>query len=83
VSSPGADHPKDFTEPQDPFLGSGSAEDDVLVRDSRKAKAPAVQPQGQTVEPFLLTQESEAFREDVSDPSVFVLFSGARSALLI
>ena len=70
VSSPGADHPKDFSEPQDPFLGTESAGDDVLIRDSRKAKAPAAQPQGQTAGPFLLTQESEAFMEDVSDSSV-------------
>ena len=76
VSSPGADHSKERVEPQYPLPSSGDAGDDALVRDSRKAKAPAAQSQGQTVGPFLLTQESEAFREDVSNPSApFLLFS--------
>ena len=74
VIYPGADHSNEFVEPQDPFPGSGNSRDDVIVRDQRKAKAPAAQPQGQTVGPFLLTQESEAFREDVSNSFVFLFF---------
>ena len=70
ASSPRADHPK---VPQDPH-SSEDEEAEPLVRDLKKAKGPAAQSQGQAIGPFLLTQESEAFSEDVSSLSSFFLF---------
>ena len=70
ADSPRVGHPK---ETQDPH-SSEDEEVEPLVRDPKKAKGPAAQPQGQAAGPFLLTQESEAFREDVSSLSSFFLF---------
>ena len=66
VNSPGAEHSKEADEPQDSLPEGGGAREDTLVRDPVKAKGPAEQPISSSVPPFLLTQESEGFREDVS-----------------
>lgn len=65
VNSPGAEHSKEVEEPQDSLPEGRRVREDAPVRDPVKAKGPAAQPMS-SVPPFLLTQESEGFREDVS-----------------
>lgn len=63
---PKVNRPKDPTDPQDPLPSSRGEGAELLVRDPSKAKAPATESRGKAIGPFILTQESDAFSEDVS-----------------
>lgn len=75
---------KESVDPQDPIPSSEGKGVEAPAEGSSKAKAPMSESPSGAVGPFLLTQESEAYREHVSFLlcclSIFFL-SGARSVL--